>query len=430
MPILLPVKELEPGMRLSESFEWGGRVMLASGKHLNKADLDILKRKYPNVIIKIGDPILDDIADFEDEGQDRNVARQCQSQVARSIQQVSGKLSGRASLSGKDYRQMESAVHEVMQYLANNPVSSALLNRSIQDGSYLSEHSAAVFYLAMVMGSTIKNYIVRERIANTSAKDISGKTVFDMKPLGLGAMFMDIGMFPIASIYDETDRKLTMEEREQIFEHPQLGADMLPDSFPTTARVIVRTHHENFDGSGYPNGLNNDQQHIFTRIIRICDSFHAATSTQVFKQAKSEARVLWEMVQGPYARFYDPLLVRMFTRLIQPFPIGAKLKLSDGRTGVVVRFNKRDPFQPTVIVAFDENGERIPNYQLEKPFSLEDDRYLNIVEFAGEDLSYLHSGENGSISRALAETEGMTERAMAGRGVIPERNYLYDASVA
>jgi len=430
MPILLPVTELEPGMRLSNSFEMNGRVMLASGKHLNKADLDILRRKYPNVIVKIGDPILDELTEFQDDTYERDVARKCQARVAKCVTAVGGKLTNRASISGKDFRQMELAVHDVMKFLSDNPVSSALLTRSIKDGSYLAEHSAAVFYLAMVMGSTIKNYIARERLTRTSARDISGKTVFDLAPLGLGAMFMDIGMYPLESLYDNPDQPLTDEQRQQILDHPEVGADLLPESFPAAARVVVRCHHENYDGTGYPGGVDYNRQHIFTRIIRICDSYHAATSQQVFREAKSEARVLWEMVQGAYARFYDPLLVRMFARLIQPFPIGAKVRLSDGRYGVVVRFNKRDPFQPHVIVAFDAENQRIPNHLLNPPFCLEDEPDLNIVAFGDEDLSYLHDGSTGSISDALADTDHLAATEGGENAGTPKRDSLYAASVA
>ena len=78
------------------------------------------------------------------------------------------------------------------------------------------------------------------------------------------------------------------------------------------------------DGSGYPDGLGGDQLHVFTRIVRIADAFDAATSTSVYKEAKSPVRVLWEISTGPYARFYDPALVRTLTKLVQPFPIGAR----------------------------------------------------------------------------------------------------------
>jgi hypothetical protein len=165
---------------------------------------------------------------------------------------------------------------------------------------------------------------------------------------------------------------------------------MLPYEIAPAARAIVRTHHENFDGTGYPSGLVADKIHVFSRIVRIADAYNAATAAHVYKEGRSPARALWEMSAGPYARFYDPVLMKVFTRLIQPFPIGAKLQLRDGRYAVVVRYNREDPFKPTVVIAFDVNGERLPNSKLEGPISLAERRDLRLQSFDDEQLSYLY----------------------------------------
>ena len=79
-------------------------------------------------------------------------------------------------------------------------------------------------------------------------------------------------------------------------------------------------------------------------------------------------------------------MMTVFRRIIQPFPIGAKLRLTDGRYAVVVRHNRDDPLDPTVIVAFDANGKRLG--QMESPAPLNQSG-LTVKSFEGEDLSYL-----------------------------------------
>ena len=69
---------------------------------------------------------------------------------------------------------------------------------------------------------------------------------------------------------------------------------------PSAAKMVVRWHHENFDGSGYPDRKPGSSLHVFVRIARICDAFDAATSEKFYKQAKSPVRALWEMTFGPY----------------------------------------------------------------------------------------------------------------------------------
>jgi len=153
--------------------------------------------------------------------------------------------------------------------------------------------------------------------------------------------------------------------------------------------MIVRTHHENCAGMGYPAGLRGDQQHIFTRIVRLCDAYETATAKRVYANAKSPARALWEMTAGDYRHYYDPVLTKMFGSLIQPFPIGAKLRLSDGRTAVIVRYNRKMPFHPHVIVAFDEKGRRLDRHELSEVFVLGEQNNLYMAAFGDESLDYL-----------------------------------------
>src|SRR5205807_1798440 len=109
--------------------------------------------------------------------------------------------------------------------------------------------------------------------------------------LGLGAMFMDVGMYPLRHVF-EPGYTLTAADWETIHSHPARGADLLPDTLPAGVKQIVRSHHENFDGTGYPNRTPGPDLHLFTRIVRICDAFVAATSHRAYRGAKSAARAL------------------------------------------------------------------------------------------------------------------------------------------
>jgi hypothetical protein len=175
--------------------------------------------------------------------------------------------------------------------------------------------------------------------------------------------------------------------------------------------MVVRTHHESMDGTGYPLGMRGDSQHIFTRIVRICDAFDAATSAKFYKGAKSTARALWEMSCGPYRKCYDPVLMKVFGGIIQPFPIGAKLRLTDGRIAVVVKYNRKQPFQPTVVVAFDPDGQRYPVEKLEGPLNVGDGNALRIERYGEETLGYLYEGGESSptVTRERQKLECLLE---------------------
>ncbi|HVT80506.1 MAG TPA: HD domain-containing phosphohydrolase [Phycisphaerae bacterium] len=388
MPIVVSTEDIRPGMRLSEAFLFKGRIMLPGGKELSSEDVDILRRKYPSASLKIGDPVLDSLVNFEDDSREREVANTVTHKIAGAMGDVQQKFGQRANVGGNTFTGIQRTVGDVVEYLKANPVSAALINRNSTDKSYLAEHAGNVFYLSMVLGSAVRDYVVRERQRQTHASNLTATVAMDLLPLGLGAMLLDIGMAPLERVF-APDYKLTDDDRKLILEHPAAGADMLPDSMPPVTKVIVRQHHENFDGSGYPARAPGNSLHVFVRIVRICDAFDAATSDKLYKGAKSATRVLWEMSAGPFKKFYDPVLTKVFCGTIQPFPIGGKLTLADGRTAVVVKYNRQSPFNPTVIIAFDEQGNRLPPDKLQGPLNVGEGNKLRLKSFAGEDISYV-----------------------------------------
>jgi hypothetical protein len=206
-------------------------------------------------------------------------------------------------------------------------------------------------------------------------------------------------MLGLQELFD-ADRTLTPEDWQAIRDHPVRGAEALPDDFSPAARMIVRTHHENLDGSGYPEGLSADKLHVFTRVVRIADAYDASTSSRAYREAQSPARTLWEMSTGPYRRFYDQTLMRTFVQMMQPFPIGSKIRLRNGFYGVVVKYNRKDPLSPMVIIAFDTHNRRLPNSQLLKPIILGERPEFRASSFCGEDLMYLYEPDQTELNRS------------------------------
>lgn len=394
MPILIPCKELQPGMVLFDAIRRGGRVLLASKKELTRIDIEALLKRFPDMLVRVQDPELESAAEFENDAKEREVADTVRERIAENITAVEERFTERTSLVNVDFAKIHATVIEIVEYLKSHPASAALLPAAVDRDSYLSQRAGNVFYLAMLLGVAVREYIFAERQRRMQAKDISRQTLEDLTPLGLGAMFMDVGLLPLQRLF-KVPSQLTPEENQQLRAHPQTGADMLPDSFSAVARVMIKTHHENSDGSGYPATTPPQRLHIFARIARIADAFDAATSCDVFTQARSPARALWETTCGPYRRYYDPTLLEVLARLIQPFPIGAKLQLEDGRYAVVVKYNRRRPFFPHLIIAFDRENQRLPNNQLIGPLTLDSRPHLKLARWGNEDLSFLNTGGFG-----------------------------------
>jgi len=77
--------------------------------------------------------------------------------------------------------------------------------------------------------------------------------------------------------------------------------------------LIIRHHHENFDGSGYPDRLKGDQIPVEARIIRITDTYDALTSNRGYRPAYSHKKALSIMEQD--SAFFDPDLLEVFFKM-------------------------------------------------------------------------------------------------------------------
>ncbi len=389
MPILVPTYDLEPGMKLSEAIVADGRIMLQGNKPLTDGDIRALRRRYPGMRMRVGDPVLDELIEFEDDSRERAVADDAQRQVAKCMKEVHERFSDRASLSNVQVGALQSTVRDVMDFIKSNPVSMALLSTCIEPGSYLHLHAGNVFYLSMLLGFRLLDYVMSERRRQTRAQ-LKSRHAMDLVPLGFGAMVMDVGLSEHQKLL-ASEHPLTSEQSAALRRHPDEGLKLLPERISALTRMVVRSHHENLCSNGYPKAAPARKVHIFARIVRIADAYDAVTSDRVFARAKSPARALWEMVYGPTAAYYDPRLVQAFASLIQPFPIGAKLRLADGRYAVVVRYNRRDPFDPYVVIAFDARGRNLPREQLDGPLRIATRADLALAGFGDEDLSFLQS---------------------------------------
>ena len=135
-----------------------------------------------------------------------------------------------------------------------------------------------------------------------------------VKIIGIGSMMHDIGKVGISDAILLKPAKLTKEEFEEVKKHSSIGAYLLQGSrheLLRTASVIALTHHEKFDGTGYPQGLLSDAIPLPGRIVAIADVFDALVSKRVYKPAYSIDEAVSIMKEGSKKHF-DPVLLRHF----------------------------------------------------------------------------------------------------------------------
>ena len=133
-----------------------------------------------------------------------------------------------------------------------------------------------------------------------------------MKALHTAAFLHDIGKLAVPEHIINKPGKLTLEEFEKMKIHPVVGADILDRvQFPYPVVPIVRSHHEWWNGEGYPDGLKGEEIPIGARILTVVDCFDALTSDRPYRKGKSleEAMALLKSLSG---KQFDPNVVEVF----------------------------------------------------------------------------------------------------------------------
>ncbi|MDH3828401.1 MAG: HD domain-containing protein [Desulfobacterales bacterium] len=140
-----------------------------------------------------------------------------------------------------------------------------------------------------------------------------GLNATEVENIRLGGLLHDVGKIALSTkVLNNTHKQLTDNMLAEVRQHPQRGVAILKEfDLPGAVIDIVRYHHENMDGSGYPFGLKSFQIPLSAKIIRVADCFDAITTDRPYQQRKSwiEALAILRQFSGTEL---NPMLVRAF----------------------------------------------------------------------------------------------------------------------
>jgi diguanylate cyclase (GGDEF)-like protein/putative nucleotidyltransferase with HDIG domain len=205
-------------------------------------------------------------------------------QFARGIADITSLALGNA----RRFDELEAAYVSTVEALAN-----AL---EAQD-AYTEDHCRALAEMSMTVGAAMG--LAPERL----------------KVLELGALFHDIGKIGVPSEIIRKPGPLTASEKREMSRHPEIGAQILaPVPFLQAVRPIVKASHERWDGNGYPDGLRGDEIPIESRIVFVCDAFHAMTTNRPYRAALPQKEAIRRLKLASGTQF-DPGVVSVFVAL-------------------------------------------------------------------------------------------------------------------
>ena len=203
--------------------------------------------------------------------------------------------------------------------------------RHIKDASsYLEQHAMGMAVLGIHFAKAMK---------------LSGAYV---EVISLGALLFDLGRFRLPMTMVTKATKMTDGEFALFRKHIQFGEQILKkcDGIPKAVYQMLYDHHEKIDGTGYPDGKEDQDISVYGKIAAIIDAYDAITSEQPHKHSMGPIKACQKLKQESGLAF-DKELLNIFMKHIGSTPVGSCVSLSNGRVGFVLTLNKE--FQPSLV---------------------------------------------------------------------------------
>jgi putative nucleotidyltransferase with HDIG domain len=178
-----------------------------------------------------------------------------------------------------------------------------------------------------------------------------GYSADDIRIVGIGALFHDIGKLKIPSQILRKTTALTTPEQNLLKLHTKYGTDLvgLADTFPMEAWPIVEQHHEYLDGSGYPKGLSNQQINKLAHIVAVVNEFDNLCHPADAAKARSPHHALAYLYRSMKGKLDDKTM-RVMIKMMGVYPPGTVVMLSDQRVAMVMSVNSDSLLQPNVMI--------------------------------------------------------------------------------
>ena len=242
---------------------------------------------------------------------------------------------------------LEVVVDGMVDSVLRNSTAMSLLVRMQKIDDYTHAHSLATSMWALIFGRHL------------------GLDKQSLKLLGLGGLLLDVGKTKLPQQLLQATGPMTDVAQTHLRSHVQLGVELLQAAESIDPKVIdmVATHHERFDGSGYPDGLAGNQIPVFGRIGGIVDSYAAMSSNRPYGQAMSSYDAMREF-KSLADKSFQAELVEQFIQAIGIFPAGTLVELSTDEIAVVLKEHRASRLLPEVAIILDANGRKLDDFKV------------------------------------------------------------------
>jgi HD-GYP domain-containing protein (c-di-GMP phosphodiesterase class II) len=341
----------QPGTKLGKSiYNENGKVLLSEGTELTDRLIEKLQ-KYNITTIYIEDEASEGIEIVDSIPEELLITAGKEIRDGfKTISELNSNGSNFQGMikSGRAIRSFQKVFRDILSCLSENKSALNLMATTKIHENYVFQHSLNVSIYACQLA--IEN----------------GLPLKTIEEIGLGALLHDLGKVYIPLEILNKPGALTEEEYGQVKLHCELGFETLRKihEIPLPVAHCALQHHERIDGLGYPRGLRDDEIHRYAKIISVVDVFDAVTSPRAYRPNMLPHQGLEVLYAGNGTQF-DSKQIHLFRECIAIYPQGSTVKLNDGRTGIVTKYNFGAVGRPEIRIIRNEENQEIVPYEID-----------------------------------------------------------------
>lgn len=238
-------------------------------------------------------------------------------------------------------------VEPMMESVLRNPDALIWLSRMRSHDAYIYEHSVN----CSIWGMAFARHLGLDK-----------ESIYEV---GLGCLLFDVGKTRLPQGLLAKADKLTPDEWRVVQGHVAYGVSILEDSGDVSARIVdmLRSHHERYDGSGYPSELQGNQIPTFGKIAGIVDCYDALVSPRPYATQRSPHEAVREIYCWR-GNLFQAEVVEQFMQVVGVFPTGSLVELNTGAVGVVIAQNEIRRLRPRIMLLLDKAKRRLPDFEI------------------------------------------------------------------
>ena len=331
--LIKSVEELEEGMVLARPiYNRFGNILLEKGQELNNKHIEKILNNNIDYV-HIDDEVVD-INDLNDSKQDKFY--ETKKETKKEVKDIFKNIVENKYIELSKY---EKVINEILEDILSKDGLIVNINNLKDLSQYYYEHAINSTVLA---------------VATSLVLGLNRKSI---KKIAIGTLIHDIGYINVPKELLNKNGKLENEEFKKVQTHTVFGYDLLKERYDLSSESldIIKYHHENIDGSGYPEGLEKMDISVGAKICGICDTYDALLTNRYYRGKINRYKATKIIIQNIGKRF-DKYVTKNFLKVVGHYPKGTHLILNNGYHVKVV---KPKHFEPVVKVVVDNYGKTV-----------------------------------------------------------------------